>query len=484
MFDFKKIQEKYCCKQFKQKKAGWHGFSQWAIKSLTKLTQMKRNITVLLCLVLATGTFAQTTIKPKSSIGFSFGFGDFKTPQEIKATSLNTTLKNGEWNDVLKRMGPAFTVQYWRGLTPHIDLSGTYSGIFLQNMPPSFPDPDAKYYQALEAAFNIKMLKESAVINPFLTLGVGGYNYHNSYGVQLPAGLGLQFNPFHNEANLLLQAQYKVKISDKETNHLLYSFGLLVPVSKAKEVVKVAPPPPPPPADTDGDGIIDAQDKCPNVAGLAKYDGCPIPDTDGDGINDEMDKCPTVAGLPKYDGCPIPDTDGDGINDEQDKCPTVAGLARYDGCPIPDTDGDGINDEEDKCPNLAGVKENEGCPVIDVKIVERINYAAKNIYFITGSYKLSTKSNAALNEVVKVLNDNPELMVDIDGHTDNVGKDEMNQTLSDNRAASVKEYFVKKGIAEARLTSKGYGETKPIADNNTAAGRTKNRRVELTVRNH
>ena len=97
-----------------------------AIKSFTKLTQMKRSITILVCLVFATGTFAQTLMKPKSSIGFSFGFGDFQTPQEIKATSLKETLKNKEWNDVLKSMGPAFTVQYWNGLTSHIVITGSY----------------------------------------------------------------------------------------------------------------------------------------------------------------------------------------------------------------------------------------------------------------------------------------------------------------------------------------------------------------------
>jgi hypothetical protein len=94
------------------------------------------------------------------------------------------------------------------------------------------------------------------------------------------------------------------------------------------------------PGDSDGDGISDLNDKCPDQIGTAKYNGCPIPDTDGDGINDEEDKCINEKGTLKYNGCPIPDSDKDGINDEQDKCPTVAGLAKYNGCPIPDTDKD------------------------------------------------------------------------------------------------------------------------------------------------
>jgi len=228
--------------------------------------------------------------------------------------------------------------------------------------------------------------------------------------------------------------------------------------------------------------VLDVDDKCPDVKGLASLQGCP--DRDGDGIADGDDKCPDVAGLARYQGCPIPDTDKDGINDEQDKCPTVPGVARYQGCPIPDTDGDGVNDEEDKCINEKGPASNYGCPVIDEKIVERVNKAAQNVFFATGSAKLLAKSFPKLNDVVTILKENPSYKVNIDGHTDDVGKDENNQTLSENRAASVKAYLAGKGIEESRLTSTGYGETKPVADNKTAAGRAKNRRVEMTVSNY
>jgi outer membrane protein OmpA-like peptidoglycan-associated protein len=233
--------------------------------------------------------------------------------------------------------------------------------------------------------------------------------------------------------------------------------------------------------DTDGDGILDKDDKCPTVKGIAKYDGCPIPDTDKDGINDEEDKCPTVPGVARYQGCPIPDTDKDGINDEEDKCPTVPGVARYQGCPIPDTDGDGVNDEEDRCVTIPGVKENYGCPIIPEEVVKRVNIAARNILFVTGSAKLQSKSFKGLNDVAKILNENPGMSLAIDGHTDYVGSDESNQTLSDNRAGSVKAYIVSKGVDESRITATGHGETMPIADNKTAAGRQQNRRSELTL---
>lgn len=244
------------------------------------------------------------------------------------------------------------------------------------------------------------------------------------------------------------------------------------------------PPPPPVPVvvDRDGDGVLDVDDKCPDMAGSASLMGCP--DRDGDGIADADDKCPDAAGTAKYQGCPIPDTDGDGVNDEQDKCPTVAGFAKYEGCPIPDTDGDGVNDELDKCPNRSGLASNQGCPVIAKEVIEKVNFAAKNVFFSTGSYTLLAKSHQSLDAVVALLKADETLMIDIDGHTDAQGSEESNQVLSDNRAGAVKNYFVSRGIEATRLKSAGYGELKPVADNTSSAGRAKNRRTEMVVRNY
>ena len=283
------------------------------------------------------------------------------------------------------------------------------------------------------------------------------------------------------EAHLFIHSNYRIPVTTGTDNyHLTHAIGIAGSIGKKKEV-KVIPPPPPPPLDTDGDGIYDMDDKCPTVPGLAKYQGCPIPDTDKDGINDEEDKCPTVPGLARYQGCPIPDTDKDGINDEEDKCPTVFGVARYQGCPIPDTDGDGVNDEEDRCITIPGPKENFGCPIIPEEVKKRVNMAAKNILFITGSAKLQKSSFKGLDDVVKIMSENPGMSLAIDGHTDYVGSEEMNQKLSDNRAASVKAYLVSKGIDESRITATGHGELEPIADNKTAAGRQQNRRSEMTL---
>ena len=233
--------------------------------------------------------------------------------------------------------------------------------------------------------------------------------------------------------------------------------------------------------DSDGDGINDNDDKCPNQAGVAKYNGCPVPDSDGDGINDELDKCPNQAGLAKYDGCPIPDSDGDGINDESDKCPNQAGVAKYDGCPVPDKDGDGINDDDDKCPDIAGTSANNGCPDVPANVSKSLGVSAQNISFGASNAKLTTKSNASLDQVVNIMNENPGLHIRVEGHTDNAGDDDANMRLSQDRANAVKDYLVSKGINADRIAAEGFGETQPIADNNTSSGRMKNRRIELRV---
>ena len=414
----------------------------------------------------------------RPAIGISFSLTDFQTANLIRTTSLNKVLGNKQWAD-LSDMSPGIGVHYFKGLRKHMDFAVTLNGSFLRYPMPNKNFANDRFLLSADAQINFKMVSEKFWVQPYLLAGVGGHMYGKYWGAFIPLGLGLKINLL-DDAHMFITTQYRVPVTTETANyHFLHNIGIAGAIGKKKEpVVAVAPPPPP---DTDGDGLLDPADKCPTVPGLAKYEGCPIPDTDKDGINDETDKCPSVPGLAKYEGCPIPDTDNDGINDEDDKCPTVAGVARYQGCPIPDADGDGVNDEEDKCPNLAGVRENQGCPLIREEVKNRLNYIAAHTLFVTGSAKLQKSSLKGLDDVVKYMKENPEIELAIDGHTDNTGNDDANQKLSDNRAASVKAYIVGKGIDESRITSTGYGESKPIADNKTAAGRTKNRRVEMTL---
>ena len=234
--------------------------------------------------------------------------------------------------------------------------------------------------------------------------------------------------------------------------------------------------------DKDGDGIADKDDKCPDMAGLVKNNGCPVLDKDNDGINDADDKCPDIAGIKKYNGCPVPDTDKDGLSDEEDKCPESAGPARNQGCPIPDSDGDGLDDENDKCPAVKGTPANKGCPEeIKKEIIEKVNYAAQRIQFQSSKAILLPASFNVLDEVVALLKQSPEIKVSIEGHTSSDGSPAFNTKLSQDRAASVQRYLLSKGIAEERLTARGLGSSQPVESDKTAAGKAKNRRVELKL---
>ncbi len=441
---------------------------------------MKKILIVVLTLCfLAPGARAQDDLTSPKSIGISFFLNDFTTAQRIRSTSLSQVISHKQFAKI-NEMTPGLAFTYFKGMRPHIDLAATLGGSFLKYPMPSKTFIDDNFLLEANASLHFKMTTDNYWVQPYVSVGVGGHTYKSYYGAFMPLGIGLKVNLFQ-DAHLFINSTYRVPITTETANyHFQHAFGIAGNITKKKEP-KIIPPPPPPPTDTDKDGIIDSLDKCPTVPGVAKYDGCPIPDRDKDGINDEDDKCPDVAGLARYQGCPIPDTDKDGINDEEDKCPNVAGVARYQGCPVPDTDADGVNDEDDKCPNLKGTVENQGCPEITPEVKKKMEIAAKNILFITGSAKLNSKSFKGLNDVVAIMKENPDMLLAIDGHTDNVGSDEKNQVLSENRANSVKTYLVSKGIDDSRITATGHGETMPIADNKTAAGRQQNRRSELTL---
>jgi OmpA-OmpF porin, OOP family len=454
---------------------------------------MKQKLTIALVLaVLASGAFAQKTKRadrftgPKkgSLFGLHVNLADFKTPELIKATTLSNALKGDTWKKVAD-MSLGFSFAYWKGLGKNLDLSTKlnfmfhdYSAIY-NNLPGK-----TEVGIEVEPALNARLLNDNHLISPFVTAGIGAGSYTGRLGLYAPLGVGIQCN-LNSVTYLFVQSQYRVALTKKVLgDNLFYSFGVAENFAEPKKAAPVAPPPMPVAEvkDRDGDGIEDAKDACPDAPGKAALNGCP--DKDSDGIADKDDTCPDQAGTAKYKGCPIPDTDGDGVNDEADKCVTIPGLARYQGCPIPDGDGDGINDEEDKCPTEAGVAANAGCPELKKEVVDRINMAAKNIFFATGSSKLLAKSNAALNNVAKLLQDNPSYICDVAGHTDNTGDASRNQALSEARANAVADYLRGKGVSDNQLTAAGFGSDQPLGDNKTAAGRAKNRRVEMKVRNY
>jgi OmpA-OmpF porin, OOP family len=230
--------------------------------------------------------------------------------------------------------------------------------------------------------------------------------------------------------------------------------------------------------DTDGDGIEDRNDACPNTPGLAEFNGCP--DTDGDGIPDPQDACPTVAGLASMNGCP--DADGDGITDAEDACPNEAGPKSNNGCPYEDRDGDGVLDKDDECPDVPGTVANNGCPEVTVEIINQLNEYSKTILFDYDKATIRQESYSALQSIADIMKEYPSANFHVEGHTDSRGSDAYNLKLSRERAASVMEYLTTIGIPASRLTSEGYGEERPIATNNTKAGRQQNRRVEISLK--
>ncbi|MFN8303655.1 MAG: OmpA family protein [Saprospiraceae bacterium] len=237
----------------------------------------------------------------------------------------------------------------------------------------------------------------------------------------------------------------------------------------------------PPMVDTDKDGVADKDDRCPNEPGTADNQGCPPPaDTDGDGVADKDDRCPNEAGSADNQGCPVKkesDRDGDGVPDKTDPCPDATGA--FGGCP--DTDGDGLADNLDKCPTMAGAAGSNGCPEVKKETKEKLATATQAVQFETGKAKLKSSSYAVLDEIIEILRQYPDYKLVISGHTDDVGDEDENQELSEQRAKACYDYLVFRGIKPERLRYAGFGEYRPIADNKTAEGRELNRRVEFEL---
>lgn len=245
------------------------------------------------------------------------------------------------------------------------------------------------------------------------------------------------------------------------------------------------------PLDTDDDGVPDYLDECPDspqgARGYVDEKGCLL-DGDGDGVPDYLDQCPDTPqearGMVDENGCEM-DSDKDGVPDWRDQCPDTpleAGPAAVDsvGC-LKDTDADGVPDYLDQCPTVPGVKDNHGCPALKREVRNLLKKAMQGIQFETGKATIKKTSHPLLNQIANIFIENPTYMVEIQGHTDNVGKPEFNQDLSEKRAQAVRTYLIQAGVPEKQLVAHGYGDTMPIASNKTAKGRTLNRRVEFVV---
>ena len=346
-------------------------------------------------------------------------------------------------------------------------------------------------YYGLDGALKYDLnnvVGESSWFNPYASVG-GGYVWMGNFGASaFNGGLGINLW-FSERVGLNIETKYKHTFESNIVQHFQHSIGIVVKFGgtdtdgdgvydkfdACPEVFGLAEYNGCP--DSDSDGIIDSKDDCPNTAGLATLNGCP--DTDGDGIADKDDACPNVKGTKANNGCP--DTDGDGVLDKNDACPDVVGPAENKGCPWPDTDGDGVLDKDDNCVDKAGPASNNGCPEITSTEVEKLEELFKTVSFETGKDVFTEETPSKLTIAAKIMVEYSTAKFSISGHADSIGSKKSNQDLSERRAERVKNFLESKGVSSSNLTSKGFGEDMPIASNNTRSGRAKNRRVEVKL---
>lgn len=449
-------------------------------------------LAVMLLLCLGFSAKAQKfTSKKQGLFTYNISLSDYSFLKRTRDSSFSYATNK---LDVFKSGSTSFgvMVSYWKGLNAHIDLSGNLGGTF-SNFPAGFVKGDslgqATFSTHLDALLHFRALKEQARINPFITGGIGMGYFAKELAVYAPVGTGLQFR-FTDGAYVFVQAQWRMALTSGINNdYMLYSIGFAQKGTlrknkkkektkkeiPAKEIVKKEPVVKE--VDTDGDDVPDAIDNCPTEKGTVR--GCP--DADGDLIPDKDDKCKDVAGVYRYDGCPVPDTDGDGLNDEIDKCPTEKGAASNHGCPLPDADGDGVLDRDDLCPGIKGSAANKGCPlpvaegaemiaVADDSMTYRINFDFDRAILLPEAFKV-------LRQIVDILKADNSLQISISGHADNFGTNTGNMQVSADRAKIARDYFLSYNIAAARIRSAYYGASRPIDKQQPW----RNRRVEITL---
>ena len=457
-----------------------------------------KNFGKLLLVVLITLSYSNTYSQDENNPWqFSFGVSAVDLDVDSQSEFADFFAVDENWN--VSSGLSMFTLSEYLGNNLSVGLSGSVNSIS------NFADGyefvnDVSYFAGdLMLKYSLSEALNFQTIEPYVGIGLGNTWMDSQSWLTTNASLGMNYW-FSDVWGVTAQVDYKQNMSDngRGSNVMLddggtmrYSVGFSVKFGGT---------------DTDGDGIYDKHDACPEVPGLEEFNGCPdsdgdgikdsedtcpllagtlefegCPDTDGDGVSDNNDACPNVAGLASLEGCP--DTDGDKIVDSNDKCPNVAGPKENDGCPWPDSDGDSVLDKDDDCPSEAGTVANNGCPEIypsDEALAQLVEYS-RTINFAFDSDKFTDGTPPVLDAIVEILIAYPKANFSVEGHCDSKGSTKVNQKISDKRANAVVEYLTKNGVADSRLTAKGFGESNPIDSNNTKDGRANNRRVEIIL---
>ena len=464
----------------------------------------------LFVILMSIATQAQNPLRP-DALSFKVLFLDYQSPITSDYGNLRN-YKNG------------FEVSYQRNFHDYINLSVPFrAGVV------NFNDPfknDAIF--SLGGQIQAQLWKAGKPAIPYVLTGGHAVYEKNAgdFNIEIPIGVGVDIKVGKN-AYFNVQLEYHLGLADNR-NNLQHGIGFKYLIGKKSSEPEV----PLKPTDSDGDGVPDEQDVCPDIAGLIEFRGCPdtdgdgiadredqcpdfagsielngCPDSDGDGVSDNEDECPNLKGTIENNGCPVVDRDGDGVIDTEDLCPDVAGAIATNGCPdsdsdgvpdsedlcpndagfkqfngCPDTDSDGVHDGIDRCPETIGLATNNGCPVVEREVKELLEFAQRAVQFDVGLSTLKSESYPVLNQIIDILNRFEDYGIAISGHTDATGDTYRNLSLSESRAKACYDYLVSRGIDASRLSYVGYGEARPIATNATAEGRSLNRRVEFEVK--
>ncbi len=374
--------------------------------------------------------------------------------------------------------GAVHGLSFGYNYTGRIGVEGTFNYIQTDTAP-SYDNAQVYIYR-IDGLYHF--MPDSKLV-PFIAVGGGAItlddNSGSDTGAMMNYGAGVKI--FLSESFALRSdIRHIIDFNDSNNNFALTG-GLTFLFGKKDK--KVAPPPAPVPVDSDGDGIYDDMDRCPDTPSGFSVDsaGCQK-DSDGDGVFDDMDRCPnTPRGLSVDSaGCPK-DSDGDGVFDDMDQCPNTPPGLTVDsaGCPK-DSDSDGVYDDMDKCPDtLMGITvDKDGCPV---PIKEKVSIEL-NVEFEFDKAEIKSAYHRHLQKVANFIKTYPDIKVVIEGHTDSVGTDSYNMRLSERRAESVRRSLVEVyRVPGGRLEAKGFGESVPVAGNDTDEGRQRNRRVVAVI---
>lgn len=328
------------------------------------------------------------------------------------------------------------------------------------------------YFYSIDGIIKYTIPVESKILgtyaDPYIFLGYGLSNYgendisfgslNTSYGPSFGAGINFQLSK-----NIALNTglSYKSLNEKNAYSNLQHVVGIKFNFGKG---------------DSDGDGIPDKKDHCPDLPGLIELNGCP--DSDGDGIKDEDDQCPNFTGSLSMGGCP--DSDGDGLKDDIDNCPNEFGPKSNAGCKLPDLDNDGVPNTLDRCPNEPGSNELYGCPILPESLSSYLNNYGE-IFFDFDSYNLNSEQKMNLFNLSELLKKYKHINLNIDGHASYEGESDYNMLLSEKRSNSVKESLISDGIQNIRLNKRFFGEENPNYANIPLSERKKNRRVRISV---